>query len=177
VVFIANGIDYSTINVLGIPIVQVARNGKCKIGEKFTCVNDAKFSTLGINRRCKLLVYPRAILKIGNNVSMSNTTIVATKFVEIRNNVMIGGGVIIVDSDFHSLNPTHWHTSADELCMKSSAVIINDNVFIGMNTIILKGVTIGHNVIIAAGSVVSKDIPNNEIWGGNPAVFIKNISK
>jgi len=47
-----------------------------------------------------------------------------------------------------------------------------------MDCIILKGVTIGNNVIIAAGSVISKDIPNNEIWGGNPAVFIKNnVSK
>jgi acetyltransferase-like isoleucine patch superfamily enzyme len=87
---------------------------------------------------------------------------------------MIGGGVTIVDSDFHSLNPLHWHTNADEKNMISSPVHIKDNVFIGMDSIILKGVTIGSNVIIAAGSVVFKDIPDNQIWGGNPARFIRN---
>jgi len=172
--FIANRIDYSTINTLGIPIVQIARSGKCEIGDNFSCVNNPKSSTLGINRRCKLLVYQQALLKIGNNVGMSNTTIVATKYVEIGNNVMIGGGVTIMDSDFHSLNPIHWHTKYDEMYMESRPVKISDNVFIGMKSIILKGVTIGSGVIIAAGSVVSKDIPDNQIWGGNPAVFIKN---
>jgi acetyltransferase-like isoleucine patch superfamily enzyme len=111
---------------------------------------------------------------IGNNVGMSNTTIVATKSITIGNNIMIGGGVTIVDSDFHSLNSLHWHTNADEKNMISLPVVIKDNVFIGMDSIILKGVTIGNNVIIAAGSVVSKDLPNNQIWGGNPARFIRN---
>lgn len=176
--FISNDIDYSSINTLGIPIVQVGRNGKCVIEEKFVIVNDAVNGTLGRCNRCKILVYPNALLKIGVNVGMSNTTIVATKSIELGNNLIIGGGTTIVDSDFHSLNPSYWHTSADELHMKSSPVRINDNVFIGMDSIILKGVTIGNNVIIAAASVVSKNIPDNEIWGGNPAVFIKkNISK
>jgi len=59
--------------------------------------------------------------------------------------------------------------------MISKPVTIGDNVFIGMNSIILKGVNIGNNVRIAAGSVVTKSIPANQIWGGNPAAFIKNI--
>jgi acetyltransferase-like isoleucine patch superfamily enzyme len=87
---------------------------------------------------------------------------------------MIGGGVTIVDTDFHSLNPQHWHTAADLLNMKRIPVVINDNVFIGMNTIILKGVVIGSNTVIAAGSVIIKSIPDNQIWGGNPAQFIRN---
>ncbi|MDP4207569.1 MAG: acyltransferase [Bacteroidota bacterium] len=172
--FIANNIDYSSIDSVGIPIVQVAKSGKCEIGENFACVNNAKSSTLGINKRCKILVYPQALLKIGSNVAMSNTTIVATNSVEIGNNVMIGGGVTIMDSDFHSLNPIHWRTKYDEEYMKSRTVTIGNNVFIGMGSIILKGVRIGTNVIIAAGSVVSRNIPDNQIWGGNPAVFIKN---
>lgn len=174
VLFISNNIDYSSITTFGIPIIEVAKNGKCEIGENFACVNNAKSSTLGINRKCKLLVYENAVLKIGKNVGMSNTVIVATKSVEIGNNVMIGGGVTIVDSNFHSLNPIYWHTEYDEKYMKSTPVRIGNNVFIGMNSIILKGVAIGSNVVIAAGSVVSKDIPENQIWGGNPAAFIKN---
>ncbi|WP_298939623.1 acyltransferase [uncultured Dysgonomonas sp.] len=152
------------------------KNGRCSFGNQVSLVNTAKSSTLGRCNRCKLLVYSDAQLIIGNKVGMSNTTIVATKFIRIGNNVMIGGGSTIVDSDFHSLNPEFWHTPKDEIHMKSSDVIINDNVFIGMNAIILKGVNIGSNVIIAAGSVVTKDIPDFEIWGGNPAKFIRKNS-
>jgi len=86
---------------------------------------------------------------------------------------MIGGGVQIVDSDFHSLNAKYWFTLNDEKHMKSFPVRIGNNVFLGMGSIILKGVSIGNNSIVAAGAIVSKDIPDGEIWGGNPARFIK----
>lgn len=52
-------------------------------------------------------------------------------------------------------------------------VRIKEGAFIGISTIILKPVTIGKNAIIGAGSVVTKDIPDNEVWAGNPAKFIK----
>lgn len=138
-----------------------------------TFVNDAKHSTLGISRPCKLFVYEGAELTFHGQFGMSNTVIVATKRIEIGKNVMIGGGVTIVDSDFHSSNYDDWFSDQDEKNMTSEDVVIGDNVFIGMNSIILKGVSIGDGAVIGAGSVVSKDIPSNEVWGGNPAVFIK----
>lgn len=55
--------------------------------------------------------------------------------------------------------------------------IIGDNVFIGINSIILSGSNIGNNVIIGAGSVVSGRIPDNEVWGGNPAKFICSLDE
>ena len=58
---------------------------------------------------------------------------------------------------------------------KTAEVKIGNNVFIGANTIVLKGVTIGDRSIIGAGSVVTKNIPEDEIWGGNPAKFIRKI--
>jgi acetyltransferase-like isoleucine patch superfamily enzyme len=105
---------------------------------------------------------------------MSNTTVVATVSVVIGDNVMIGGGVTIIDSDFHSLSPFHWHTHDDEIKMKKLPVNIGSNVFIGMNSTILKGVNVGSNVVIAAESLVAQNIPANEVWGGNPAKFIRN---
>ena len=54
-------------------------------------------------------------------------------------------------------------------------MIIKDNVFIGARCLILKGVVVGENSIIGAGSVVTKNIPDNEIWAGNPAKFIKAL--
>ena len=172
--FFINNVKFNQFVTLGVPLMDIQPSGKCQFGSNLVMVNSAKHSTLGKNNRCKFVVSADATLTMGSKVGMSNTTIVATKSIAIGNNVMIGGGVTIVDSDFHSLNPLHWHTNADEQNMISLPVVIKDNVFIGMDSIILKGVTIGNNVIIAAGSVVSKDIPNNQIWGGYPAKFIRN---
>lgn len=171
--FFINRVKYNSFVSSGRPLLEVALSSHFSCGDDFVMVNDAKTATLGKSNRCKFVVYEKAILKIGNKVAMSNATVVATQSVTIGNNVMIGGGVTIVDSDFHSMNPSHWHTKLDEENMLSSAVVIKDNVFIGMDSIILKGVTVGSNVVVAAGSVVSKDIPDNQIWGGNPARFIK----
>lgn len=172
--FFINKVEYSQFVSLGAPLLDISVGSSVKLGSNLVMVNLAKYSTLGKNNKCKFVVSRNASFTVGNKVGMSNVVIVATKSITIGNNVMIGGGVTIVDSDFHSLNPSHWHTIDDEKNMVSSEVNIKDNVFIGMDSIILKGVTIGSNVIIAAGSVVSKSIPENQIWGGNPAVFIRH---
>lgn len=172
--FFTNNVKYERFVSLGVPLLDIHPSGKCQFGSNLVMVNSADHSTLGKSNRCKFVVSANATLTMGNKVGMSNTTIVATKSIIIGNNIMIGGGVTIVDSDFHSLNSSHWHTYADEQNMISLDVQIKDNVFIGMDSIILKGVTIGNNVIIAAGSVVFRDIPDNQIWGGNPANFIRN---
>lgn len=52
-------------------------------------------------------------------------------------------------------------------------VIIQENAYLGMNTLVVKPVTIGKNSIVGAGSIVTKDIPDNEVWAGNPARFIR----
>jgi len=171
----ANKISYhKNIVSFGLPYLDISKTARCTLGEGIVLVNSAKYSTLGKPNKCKFAIGQNAVLIIGNKVGMSNVTIIATKSIFIGNNVLLGGGVTIVDTDFHSLNPLHWFTPNDELHMKNASVAIGDNVFIGMDSIILKGVKIGNNVVVAAGSVVTKSIPDNQIWGGNPAVFIKN---
>ena len=139
-------------------------------------VNTAKAATLGNPRRCKFLVFPNAIMHFKGECHMSNTVIVATKRVVIGNNVMIGGGVTIVDSDFHSMDSSDWGTWNDQQNMKSEEVIIGDNVFIGMEALILKGVHIGEGAIIGARTVVTKDVPDHSIVAGNPCRIIKDLS-
>ncbi|WP_367773628.1 acyltransferase [Flavobacterium sp. WC2421] len=168
-----NGIIWKNFTSIGVPLLDIKKSSVVQFGVDLVLVNKDKFATLGKNNRCKFVVAENAQLIVGDKVAMSNATIVATKAITLGNNIMIGGGVTIVDSDFHSLNPEHWHSSKDEANMKSETVTIHDNVFIGMDSIILKGVTIGSNSVIAAGSVVSRDIPFNQIWGGNPAKFIR----
>ena len=96
--------------------------------------------------------------------------------ITIGDNVTIGGNTVIYDTDFHSLNPEiRLNKSIDKLNAKSGKVTIKDNVFIGAHSTILKGVTIGFNSVVGACSVVTRDIPDNEIWAGNPAQFIKSV--
>lgn len=113
-------------------------------------------------------------LIIGNHVGISNCAITAKKRIEIEDYVLIGSNCMISDTDFHSLDAEQ-RLLDDGSGVKECAITIKRNAWIGARSIILKGVTIGENSIIGAGSVVTKNVPDNEIWGGNPAVFIKRI--
>lgn len=118
-----------------------------------------------------------AKLSFGKFSGISSTAIACTNEITIGNYVNIGAGCLIMDSNFHNLDwkirmdrTTDWKTA------KSAPIHIGDCAFIGARSIICKGVTIGDHAIIAAGSVVIKDIPADEIWGGNPAKFIAKIT-
>lgn len=117
------------------------------------------------------------MLIIGHNVGLSSTPITCYHQITIGNNVKIGGSVCIYDTDFHNLNP--YIRNNKELDKKTAIklpVLIQDNVFIGAHATILKGVVIGENSIIGACSFVTKNIPPNEIWAGNPAKFKKKYN-
>lgn len=170
-----NNVIYTNYRTSGIPYIMVARGGKCSIGQNFAMNNGIKGNPIGCYQRCTLFVDRNAELKIGNNVGISQTALICHKSITIGNYVKIGGGVCIYDTDFHSLNPEIRKSKEDIKHRIERPVIIKDNVFIGAHSLILKGVTIGENSIIGAGSVVTKSIPDNQIWAGNPAKFIKNV--
>ncbi|MBP3692408.1 MAG: acyltransferase [Clostridia bacterium] len=113
-------------------------------------------------------------MTIGNNVGVSGMCAVAQNSITIENDVMIGSGCCIYDTDFHSLQFEHRMNKPD-MHIKTKPVKICKGAFIGARSIILKGVTIGENSVIGAGSIVTKNVPENEIWAGNPARFIKKI--
>jgi acetyltransferase-like isoleucine patch superfamily enzyme len=145
------------------------------IGNNFTC-NSRDFNPIGRNTKTYLVVGPNASLTIGNHVGISNTAIICHKSITIGSFVKIGGGVVIYDTDFHSLDYMDRRNSKLDFENKiNSGIVIEDDVFIGAHSIILKGVTIGKGSIIGAGSVITKSIPPFEIWGGNPAKFIRKI--
>lgn len=115
-----------------------------------------------------------ASVSIGHDTWINNnfTCIAEHKEISIGNNVLIGTCVEIFDSDFHGLNVSDRMISKFE-CAKS--VIIEDDVFIGSNVKILKGVRIGRGTILANGSIVLKDIPPFVIAGGNPTGVIRKL--
>ncbi|WP_282049058.1 acyltransferase [Maribacter aquivivus] len=172
--FYSNGIQYSSIKTFGVPIVNVSIGGKVNIGDNFRMNNDHFSNPIGRFNPCSLIVGENGNLEIGDNVGMSGVTIVCHNKIKIGSNVNLGGNVVVYDTDFHSLNKNdRLNRENDFENTKTRPVLIGDNVFIGGHSTILKGVKIGKNAIIGACSVVTKDIPENQIWAGNPAKFIR----
>jgi len=110
---------------------------------------------------------------IGDDSVVSGVTVIAYKSVTIGCGVLFGSGVVIMDSDGHSLANRGYPREMAELDVRP--VVIKDNAWIGYRSIICKGVTIGKNSVVGAGSVVTKDVPDEVVVGGNPAKFIKSI--
>ncbi len=110
---------------------------------------------------------------IGSNVSINNNcTIIADKAtIEIGESTLIGPDFYCTDSDFHPLASSQ----RLENSYTSKPIKIGSNVFIGARVTVLKGVTIGNNSVVAAGSVVVKNVPAGAIVGGNPSKIIRML--
>ncbi|NLW91133.1 MAG: acyltransferase [Syntrophomonadaceae bacterium] len=120
---------------------------------------------------------PDAKIVIENNVDLNGTSIVArSKQITVGEGTMIAPNSMIIDSDFHALWPPENRTM-NPAFENDADVVIGKNVWIGSRCIILKGVRIGDNSVIAAGSVVVNDIPPNVVAGGNYARIIKVLDK
>jgi acetyltransferase-like isoleucine patch superfamily enzyme len=173
--FYLNGIKFGkNLKVNGFLKVLVTRRGDVNIGNNLTINSGANHNVIG--RQQKTTFWVEGRLTIGNNVGMSSTAIICNHDIEIRDFVTIGGNTVIYDTDFHSLDPKiRKIKELDKINAKHGKVIIKENVFIGAHSTILKGVTIGSNSIIGACSLVTNDVPDNEIWAGNPAKHIKKI--
>jgi len=111
-------------------------------------------------------------ITFGDNVNINNSFSVISEIkIAINNNVLIGFNCTITDSDFHNLNPD----ARMETDPNPQKVIIEENVFIGNNVTILKGVRIGRNSVVAAGAVLTKSFPDNVVIGGVPAKIIRHL--
>ena len=160
------------------PFIHASLGAKITIGENAVLVNSTRNNFIGLYKNCSIVACGSGTIAVGDNVGCSGVSICAYNKIEIGNHVMIGANTMIFDTDFHSLNPIERRRgfkSGEDLWAISKPIRINDDVFIGANCIIGKGVSIGGKSIIAAGSVVVKSIPEGEVWGGNPARFIRKI--
>lgn len=116
----------------------------------------------------RLEVGKGAILRIGKGTYLNrNTVVIAHRQIEIGANCAISWDVNIMDSDMHAMT----HDGVED----NRPVIIEDNVWIGCRCIILKGVRIGTGSIIAAGAIVTKDVPAHTVAGGVPARVLHEL--
>lgn len=131
-------------------------------------------------------------ITIGDHSYIGNSVFISRSSIIISNNVTIAWGCTFYDHDSHSIDYLHRRKDIDEELqdlwakknfienkdwnnVKSKPIYVCDDAWIGMNCIILKGVTIGEGAIVGAGSVVTRDVPPWTLVAGNPARIIKEI--
>jgi len=165
--------------------------GNVEFGEGFYCETAQIFRKLQSNHvscyaGCSFAIGENGHCTIGDFTLLNGALIMAEERIEIGSHCLVSWNVGIADSDFHPLEPARRLIDAQALApyfknrparpkLKTAPVKIADNVWIGMNAVILKGVTIGENSVVAAGSVVTKSVPPNTIVAGNPAVVVKQF--
>lgn len=130
---------------------------------------------------------------VGDGTFIGGSTFISHTSIEIGNHVTIAWGCTIYDHNSHSLDYRMRRKDVDDqlddirhnrcfvenkdwTCVKSKPIRICDDAWIGMNVIILKGVTVGEGAVVGAGSVVTKDVPPWTVVAGNPAKVVKEIS-
>jgi acetyltransferase-like isoleucine patch superfamily enzyme len=158
----------------GVPILQKHRRSLMQIGDDLSLRSIAHSNALGPFHPVMLSTRrPGARLVIGRGFGMTGGTLCAEESITIGDDVWVGGNCTITDTDFHPLR------LADRLARPldgaTAPVVIEDGVFIGMQSLVLKGVTIGAQSVIGAGSVVTRDIPPGVIAAGNPARVIREL--
>ncbi len=132
--------------------------------------------------RASLAADEDGVIEIGDYCYIANASLVCSERIEIGSRVMIAGGVTIADSDFHPLAPAA--RLADTVALspvgdrsrrpriETRPVRIEDDVWIGYNATILKGVTIGAGALVGPGALVLRDVPPGAEVAGNPAVIV-----
>ena len=156
----------------GIPIFRKHPSAQIHIGGHCIFRSAEWSNTIGINRRCVISAGKNAEIKIGNQCGFSGTVIAADRSIIIGDRVLCGANCTIVDTDRH---PVDALARTQNKSAETFPIIIEDDVFLGMNVVVLKGVTIGRGSVVAANSVVTKSLPKTIIAAGNPARPVKSI--
>jgi acetyltransferase-like isoleucine patch superfamily enzyme len=163
------------IKIKGAPIIHVSKGALIKLGNNVTLNSRNYGYHANMYGPVKLMAdRPGAIIKIGSNSRINGACVHACGRVEIGRNCLIAANVQIIDSNGHNTSFDHVENRINTNG-KIYPVIIGDNVWIGLNAIILPGVNIGDGSIIGANTVVTTDVPSMVIFSGNPGSVIKRF--
>ena len=171
VCFVLNGVKYGR-NFHSVGMLFVRNAGVISLGDNVNINSCARSNPVG-GIKTTLFTCVGASIKVGNNVGMSNVTIYSRERVTIEDNVVIGAGSKIFDTDFHSVVADFRLNGNTNVSF--APVTLKEGCFVGADCIILKGVTIGREAVVGAGSVVTKSIPDGQIWAGCPARHIQDV--
>jgi acetyltransferase-like isoleucine patch superfamily enzyme len=149
------------VRVWGTPIVH--NYGTLLIGDRVRLVSTVAPIEIGVGSN--------GTLELGEGTYINyGTSIGATLSIRIGKNCSIGTHSTLIDNDFHSLDPEHRNDTPP-----SAPIVLEDNVWLGLRVIVLRGVTIGKGSVIGAGSVVTRDIPERCLAAGQPARVIRSV--
>jgi acetyltransferase-like isoleucine patch superfamily enzyme len=155
-----NNVEFDGIPLLSGDWPSINNEGRFSMG--------ANCMLLSFRLRQNITIHKDAELIIGHTTGLNDgVNVCSTQSIRIGNNVKIGDMTYIYDTNFHQLSP--------ENATKQAPVFIGDNVWIGIKSIILPGSVIGDHSIIAAGSVVTGEIPAKSLAAGSPARVIKTL--
>ncbi len=158
----------------GVPVILKHRHSQMSFGAGLQLRSSLRSNPLSPNHPVVLCTWqPGAVLEIGNNFGMTGGTLCAAGRIKVGDNVAVGANTTIMDTDFHLLDPVERRARPTEA--RTAPVVIEDDVFIGMNCLVLKGVTIGRGSVVGAGSVVTRSVPPGVIVAGNPAQVVRSL--
>lgn len=157
----------------GIPSIDIWHDSSLSVGHNVLLNSSNKGYHINMHSPVKLLAdRANARIIIGNNTRIHGTCIHAFELVEIGDNCLIAANCHIFDGNGHDLSFPDVENRINTFG-SCRPVTIENNVWIGANSFILPGVTIGEGSVISANSVVTKSIPKMVVAGGNPAIIIK----
>lgn len=135
-----------------------------------------EFKFASYEKKAELL--RRICYHIGENTRICNNDFGAEPYmISIGNDVIVAAGVKFIEHDASFFNMCRYNRVSSKEYEKIGSIILRDNCFIGGYSILLQGTDVGENSVIAAGSVVNKKIPANEVWGGVPVHFIMSVEE
>jgi acetyltransferase-like isoleucine patch superfamily enzyme len=160
--------------VFGKPIIQRHRRSRIELGDGLELRSWYSANPLAPNHPVVLATRKAgATIRVGCDCGFSGTTLVAAESIVIGDRVLVGANSTIADTDIHPLDPAE--RRRDIGAGRHAPIRIEDDVFIGMNSLILKGVTIGRGSVVGAGSVVAADVPPGVVAAGNPARVLRKL--
>jgi acetyltransferase-like isoleucine patch superfamily enzyme len=172
----AAGVNFEKgLRLYGLPLIAIHRNSKIVIGRNVTLRSRSNGNAIGVNHEVILrTMAENALIQIGDAVGMSGGAICARKSIIVGDSVLIGSNCVLADNDFHPINAAARKSGRDDIMAEE--IVIEENVWIGADSYICKGVRIGKNAVVGAKSVVTKSIPANCIAAGVPAKVVKTLS-
>ena len=162
--------------IKGLPLIDIRKGSRLYIGADVTLNSKNRDYHINLHSPVKLFAEGEgAEIKIGDKTRIHGTCIHAFESVIIGKGCLIAGNCQIIDGNGHDLSFSNVKDRINTTGT-SKPVIIEDYVWIGANSIVLPGVTIGRGSVISANSVVVRDIPPMVVAGGNPAILIKEYT-
>jgi len=154
---------------LGLPRFRRHPGSRIAVGDRCEFLSHHSANLIGINRPCIVSTLAEgATVEIGSDCGFSGTVIGCATKIVIKDNVKCGANTLITDTDWHRDDP---RVSEDR------PVTIERGVWLGVNVTVLKGVTIGENTLVGAGSLVTRSLPANVIAAGTPARVLADVAR